>query len=154
MARAQHLFHVSFYSLHLFSKAPQKYQRFSPRVLHESGDGSLMVTTARRLGETPTLVERVLMLERIVAEQAEVIAAQGARIAALEDQRGAGDEEDGLAPAPLPANWQPLKKAASIAGYSWLGLRKKITTRRDGPWWRRRGNRILVDVTAMPRKAV
>lgn len=97
-----------------------------------------------RIGTVPTVAERVLVLERVVREQAE-------RIAALEARADATDQVDGAAPAPLPVNWQPLKKAAEIAGYSWSGLRKKIT-RRDGPWWRRRGNRILVDVTAMPRK--
>jgi hypothetical protein len=38
-------------------------------------------------------------------------------------------------PQPLPDNWKPLPEAAAIAGFSWSGLRKKITTLRDGPWW-------------------
>jgi hypothetical protein len=108
---------------------------------------------APRLGTTPTLAERVLVLERVIAVQAEVIAAQGKRIAILESHTDAADAVDGPAPQPLPANWKPLPEAAAIAGFSWSGMRKKITTLRDGPWWRRRGNRIFVDVTAMPRKA-
>jgi hypothetical protein len=111
------------------------------------------MVSARRLGEVPTLAERLTTLERVVAEQAELISTHQARIAVLE-ARGDDEQLDGAAPAALPSNWQPLKQAAAIAGYSWSGLRKKITTRRDGPWWRRRGNRILVDVTAMPRRAV
>jgi hypothetical protein len=104
-----------------------------------------MVSAARRLGEVPTLAERVELLEHRLAEAL-------ARIEVLESARDADDQADGAAPAPLPVNWQPLKKAAAIAGYSWSGLRKKIGTRPDGPWWKRRGSWILVDVTAMPRR--
>lgn len=100
-----------------------------------------------RLGSVPTWPERVLVLEQQLAEAL-------AQIAVLEARADADDALDGLAPSALPANWVPLRKAAAAAGYSWSGLRKKITTRRDGPWWRRRGNRILVDVTVMPRKPV
>jgi hypothetical protein len=112
-----------------------------------------MVSAARRFGEMPTMVERLALLECVVAQQAGVIVAQGKRIAALEDQHAAaGAGEDGPVPRPLPDNWKPLPEAAAIAGFSWSGMRKKITTLRDGPWWKRRGNRILIDVTAMPRK--
>jgi hypothetical protein len=111
-----------------------------------------MVSAARRLGEVPTLAERLATLERVVAEQAELMSTHQARIAVLEARGDVDEQLDGAAPAQLPPNWQPLKKAAAIAGYSWSGLRKKIPTRRDGTWWRRPGNRILVDVTAMPRK--
>jgi hypothetical protein len=52
-----------------------------------------MVSAARRLGEVPTLAEWRATLERVVAEQAEVIAALTARIAALEDRLGVQDDE-------------------------------------------------------------
>jgi hypothetical protein len=101
--------------------------------------------TAPRLGTAPTLRED---LDRAL----DLIAAMGERIAVLEAARDADAGEDGPPPQPLPDNWKPLPEAAEIAGYSWSGLRKKITTLRDGPWWKRRSNRILIDVTAMPRK--
>jgi hypothetical protein len=103
--------------------------------------------TTARLGVTPTMRED---LDRAL----DLIAALTDRVAVLEAARDADDAVDGEPPQPLPDNWKPLPEAAKIAGHSWSGLRKKITARRDGPWWRRRGNRILVDVTAMPRKAV
>jgi hypothetical protein len=112
-----------------------------------------MVTTARRLGETPTLVERVLMLERIVAEQAEVIAAQGTRISAIESARDVDDQVDGPAPAALPPNWRPIKVAAPLVGYSESGLRAAMKRHTGGRrWWQYRDGRVLVDVDTCPRK--
>jgi hypothetical protein len=105
------------------------------------------------LGTVPTLAERLATLERVVAEQAAVIAAHQARIVVLEDHLLQQEGEDGPAPAPLPPNWKPLKQAAALSGFSWSGLRKRIDMHREGPrWWRRRGHRILVDVTRMPRR--
>jgi hypothetical protein len=114
-----------------------------------------MVSAARRLGEMPTLAERIAALERVVAEQAAQITEQMKRIAALEARGEVEDQVDGPAPRPLSSNWKPLRQAAAMAGYSWSGLRKKIMTHREGPrWWKLRGSRIFVDVTAMPRKVV
>jgi hypothetical protein len=100
-----------------------------------------------QLGTVPTTAERVELLEEQLADAL-------ARIAAPEARGDVDDQIDGAAPTALPPNWKPLPEAAKLAGFSWSGMRKKITTRRDGPWWKRRGNRILVNVTAMPRKAV
>jgi hypothetical protein len=106
-----------------------------------------------RFGTTPTLGERMLVIERMVFAQAEVIAEQAAQIAALQARADADDAVDGPAPQPLPDNWRPLPEAAKIAGFSWSGLRKRIKTHREGPrWWKRQGVRFLVDITAMPRR--
>jgi hypothetical protein len=108
-----------------------------------------MVSAVRRLGEVPTLAERVELLEHHLAEAL-------ARISALEDQRGATAEEDGSAPQPLPANWRPIKQAAAIVGYSEPGLRKAIRRHVDGGrrWWRYLGGRLLIDIDRCPRRAI
>jgi hypothetical protein len=74
-----------------------------------------MVSAARRLGEVPTLAERLATLERVVAEQV-------AKIAALEARADADDQLDGSAPSPLPPNWIPIKAAAPVAGFSQSGF--------------------------------
>jgi hypothetical protein len=103
-----------------------------------------MTATAPRLGTTPTLAERMLMLERLVADQAE-------RIAVLERARDAVDQIDGPTPAPLPPNWKPIKTAAELVGYSESGLRKAIKRHRDARWWEYSGGRLFVDTDHCPR---
>jgi hypothetical protein len=101
---------------------------------------------APRFGERPTTAERVDLLEHQLAEAL-------ARIAALEARGDADDQIDGVAPAPLPPQWQPLKAACAVAGFSPSGLRKRIATHRDGPrWWKYRGSRLWIDIAACPRK--
>jgi hypothetical protein len=116
-----------------------------------------MVSSAPLLGTTPTPVERLAALERVVAEQAEAIAAYEVRITALEDQI-AHQEEDGPAPVRLPSSWHPVKAAAPLAGFSESGLRKRIDRAQldgeQGPWWQYLGGRLFIDLDHCPRRAV
>jgi hypothetical protein len=96
----------------------------------------------RRFGEMPTTAERMLVLERQLTDAL-------VRITALEASHDADDQIDGAAPASLPVNWIPLKRAAEISGYSASALRKLRSPR----WWKYDAGRVRVDVTACPRKA-
>jgi hypothetical protein len=102
----------------------------------------MTATAPPRLGATPTLRED---LDRALG----LIAALTERIVALEAGRDADDQVDGPAPAPLPPNWVPLKRAVEISGYSASALRKLKSPR----WWKYDAGRVRVDVDACPRKA-
>jgi hypothetical protein len=106
-----------------------------------------MVSAARRLGEIPTLAERLAALERVVAELLTWKAEHEAKEANC---------EDGEPSPPLPSPpWFPIKKAAALVGYSEAGLRKAIKRHTGGrPWWRYRGGRLFVDIDHCPRRKV
>jgi hypothetical protein len=94
----------------------------------------------------PEVLDRLEALERLAQDQARTIAAQDARIAALED-RPPGDEDG--APRPVGV-WCKTKEAARRTGYSRSGLRKLRQQRRiifdfSGP-------HCLYDVTSIVRK--
>jgi hypothetical protein len=95
----------------------------------------------------PDLLDRVAVLERLAQDQARTIAAQDARIAALEAQPAA--DEDG---ASRPGVWCTAKEAMRLTDYSRSGLRKlrqqnRIVFDCSGP-------RCLYDVTSIVRKKV
>lgn len=98
----------------------------------------------KALGTVPTMAERVLVLERLVAEQAEQIR----RLLARAD---ADDQIDGSAPQPLPPNWKPIKAASALVGYSESALRKASKGGR-AVWWQARGCRVWVDTDRCPRR--
>jgi hypothetical protein len=101
----------------------------------------------RRFGEMPTMAERVLVLERQLADAL-------VRITALEASHDADDQIDGAAPVALSPNWKPLKRAAALVGYSEPGLRKAVKRCSDGRrWWRYVAGRLYVDVDRCPRPA-
>jgi hypothetical protein len=112
-----------------------------------------MMTAARRLGEMPTLAERIAALERIVREQAAQLAAQAAMIAMLVADRDVAAAIDGEVPTALSSSWRPIKAAAADVGFSVSGLRAAIRRHEDGPrWWRFRAGRLLVNIDTCPRK--
>jgi hypothetical protein len=79
----------------------------------------------------------------------ELIAALTGRIEVLEAK--AGDGEDGERPPALPPSWAPLKRAASITGYSSSMLRK-LNDGGRASWWQYRAGRIWIDLSHCPRR--
>jgi hypothetical protein len=107
--------------------------------------------TTARLGAAPTMREDLDRALALLAGQAEVIAAQGARISALEDQLVAAGDEDGPSPQPLPPQWKPIKAASALVGYSPTMLRK-LNDGGRASWWAYRGSRIWIDTARCPRR--
>jgi hypothetical protein len=104
-----------------------------------------MTATARRLGEGPTLAERLLVLEHVVAELL-------AWKAEHEAEEAKGEDGEPLSPLPSPP-WVPIKAAAPAVGYSESGLRAAMKRHRDGPvWWQFDRGRLLVNIDTCPRK--
>jgi hypothetical protein len=99
-----------------------------------------------RLGEVPTTAERLLVVERLLAEAL-------ARIEVLEAARDVDDAIDGPAPTPLSSSWKPIKTAAALVGYSESALRKASKGGR-AVWWQARGCRIWIDTDRCPRRRV
>jgi hypothetical protein len=102
-----------------------------------------MVSAARRLGEVPTLVERLAALERVVAELL-------AWKAGHEAQEVNGEDGEPSPPLPSPP-WVPIKKAAARVGRSESALRKVIKRRPDGVrWWRYDRGRLYAHIDLLP----
>jgi hypothetical protein len=74
----------------------------------------------------PDLLDLLERVEQQLADQARMLAAQEARIDALEARPA--DDEDGR--ARLPGRWRGLKAASKATGYSVSGLRKMCDERR------------------------
>jgi hypothetical protein len=97
-----------------------------------------------RLGEVPTTAERLLVVERLLAEAL-------ARIEVLEAARDADDAVDGPAPQALPPNWVSIKVAAAFVGRSESALLKAIKRHPDGVrWWRYDRGRLFADIDRLP----